>query len=178
MDLYFALNNLIFVLRIGKVVVTGSGEFHTYRQIRRKEMERIKSMDEEAVRHAEQLEFQRKRELIRQEEEERTAKNRAKRHKKKQKTVSKGAKREEQEVGQKEATTDMTVKDAGEEEAANNVHNGGVKSSPVNKLIAPLPVQLQPQYPDQLNTGRVFEQPLSAIKSTNLKIIDEEEDIL
>lgn len=63
--------------------MTGSGEFHNYRQIRRRELERIKEMDEDATKTAEQLEFQRKRELIKAEEEQRTAKNRAKRQKRK-----------------------------------------------------------------------------------------------
>lgn len=68
----------------------GSGEFHMYRQARRREVMRQQRIEEEAVTDAAEREFQERKDKLAKEEEERTAKRRAKRQKKKQKG-SKGA---------------------------------------------------------------------------------------
>ncbi|KAG8883530.1 hypothetical protein FRB98_003091 [Tulasnella sp. 332] len=84
----------------GSSAGAGSGEFHVYKQNRRREYERIKLMDEKAVKvgihpyadakDAESEEFER-RKLEREETAEaKTAKNRAKRQKKKDKGREKG----------------------------------------------------------------------------------------
>lgn len=64
----------------------GSGEFHMYRQARRREVMRQQRIEEEAVADAAEQEYQGKKDKLAREEEERTAKRRAKRQKKKHKT--------------------------------------------------------------------------------------------
>lgn len=78
----------------GSSAGAGSGEFHVYKASRRREMERVKMMEEEVKRDQEMQEFERKKEELRLKEEARTAKNRAKRMKKKGKAG--GAKEKEQ----------------------------------------------------------------------------------
>ncbi|KAL3137110.1 hypothetical protein ABBQ32_006688 [Trebouxia sp. C0010 RCD-2024] len=63
----------------------GSGEFHMYRQARRREVMRQQRIEEEAVADAAEREYQERKDKLATEEEERTAKRRAKRQKKKQK---------------------------------------------------------------------------------------------
>ncbi|KAK9817826.1 hypothetical protein WJX72_002773 [[Myrmecia] bisecta] len=70
----------------------GSGEFHMYRQARRREMMRQGRIEEEAQEMQLQSEFEQKQAQLRKEEEERTAKRRAKRLKRKgKKRKSQGA---------------------------------------------------------------------------------------
>lgn len=69
----------------------GSGEFHMYRQARRREVMRQQRIEEEAVADAAEREYQEKKDKLAREEEERTAKRRAKRQKKKHKTGTAGA---------------------------------------------------------------------------------------
>ncbi|DBB13558.1 hypothetical protein WJX82_002798 [Trebouxia sp. C0006] len=64
----------------------GSGEFHMYRQARRREVMRQQRIEEEALTDAAEREYQEKKDKLAREEEERTAKRRAKRQKKKHKT--------------------------------------------------------------------------------------------
>ncbi|DBA66461.1 TPA: hypothetical protein ACH3X2_002436 [Trebouxia sp. C0005] len=61
----------------------GSGEFHMYRQARRREVMRQQRIEEEAVTDAAEREYQERKDKLAWEEEERTAKRRAKRQKKK-----------------------------------------------------------------------------------------------
>ncbi|KAL3148454.1 hypothetical protein ABBQ38_013902 [Trebouxia sp. C0009 RCD-2024] len=61
----------------------GSGEFHMYRQARRREVMRQQRIEEEAVADAAEREYQERKDKLAREEEERTAKRRAKRQKKK-----------------------------------------------------------------------------------------------
>lgn len=66
----------------GSSAGAGSGEFHVYKQQRRREYERIQLMEEQAQKQAEQDEFDRKRAALDQQAESKTDKNRAKREKK------------------------------------------------------------------------------------------------
>ncbi|XP_039439388.1 PRKR-interacting protein 1 homolog isoform X2 [Culex pipiens pallens] len=90
---------------MGSSAGAGSGEFHVYRHLRRKEYARQKQIQEKS--RAEELndEFQDKLERNRQEAEERTAKKRAKRLKKKKaKQSGRGKKpRKEQESDKSES---------------------------------------------------------------------------
>ncbi|PWY97066.1 hypothetical protein BCV70DRAFT_139834, partial [Testicularia cyperi] len=67
----------------GSSAGAGSGEFHVYKQQRRREYERIQIMEEQAQQAAEKDEFDRKRAAQQQHDEAKTDKNRAKREKKK-----------------------------------------------------------------------------------------------
>ncbi|KAJ2489547.1 hypothetical protein IWW37_003893 [Coemansia sp. RSA 2050] len=65
----------------GSSAGAGSSDFHTYRELRRKEHLRIKLMEAEAAEDAIGEEFNREREALKRQDEEKTAKNRAKRQK-------------------------------------------------------------------------------------------------
>lgn len=67
----------------GSSAGAGSGEFHVYKQQRRREYERIQLMEEQDRKLKEQEEFDRKRAQIQHKDEAKTDKNRAKREKKK-----------------------------------------------------------------------------------------------
>lgn len=77
---------------MGSSAGAGSGEFHVYRHIRRKEYARQKMIQEKSKKEELDDEFQRKLEENKKLAEERTAKKRAKRLRKKQKGKSKKAK--------------------------------------------------------------------------------------
>lgn len=75
----------------------GSGEFHVYKQARRKEFERLKIFEEEAQEEETQRDFKKKQEELQSQDALKTNKNRAKRQKRKaaataSKSKSKGAK--------------------------------------------------------------------------------------
>lgn len=74
---------------MGSSAGAGSGEFHVYRNLRRKEYARVKGIEEKSRREQQDEEFQNRLEQNRRLAEERTAKKRAKRLKKKEKTKSK-----------------------------------------------------------------------------------------
>ncbi|KAJ2755527.1 PRKR-interacting protein 1 [Coemansia pectinata] len=65
----------------GSSAGAGSSDFHTYRELRRKEHLRIKLMEAEAAEDVLGEEFNRERESLKRQDEEKTAKNRAKRQK-------------------------------------------------------------------------------------------------
>ncbi|KAJ2833571.1 PRKR-interacting protein 1 [Coemansia furcata] len=65
----------------GSSAGAGSSDFHTYRELRRKEHLRIKLMEAEAAEDVIDDEFRRERESLKRQDEEKTAKNRAKRQK-------------------------------------------------------------------------------------------------
>ncbi|CBQ68701.1 conserved hypothetical protein [Sporisorium reilianum SRZ2] len=67
----------------GSSAGAGSGEFHVYKQQRRREYERIQLMEEQNQKLKEQEEFDRKRAEAQHKDEAKTDKNRAKREKKK-----------------------------------------------------------------------------------------------
>jgi len=75
---------------MGSSAGAGSGEFHVYRHLRRKEYARQKCITESAKLEEEEREFQRKIDDHKKEAELKTAKKRAKRLKKKMKAKQKG----------------------------------------------------------------------------------------
>ncbi|KAH9602351.1 hypothetical protein KSS87_021468 [Heliosperma pusillum] len=73
----------------GSSAGSGSGDFHQYRQMRRKEQDRLSRMEADYQRRKEVAEFEIRREYRLKATEERTAKKRAKRQKKKQRKKEK-----------------------------------------------------------------------------------------
>ncbi|RDX77453.1 PRKR-interacting protein 1 [Mucuna pruriens] len=73
----------------GSSAGSGSGDFHQYRQMRRKEQDRLARMEVDYQRRKELAEFSLRREERIKASEERTAKKRAKRQKKKQRKKEK-----------------------------------------------------------------------------------------
>lgn len=73
----------------GSSAGSGSGDFHQYRQMRRKEQDRLARMEVDYQKRKEVAEFNMRREERLKAAEERTAKKRAKRQKKKQKKKEK-----------------------------------------------------------------------------------------
>ncbi|XXG56242.1 hypothetical protein AAC387_Pa03g3712 [Persea americana] len=92
----------------GSSAGSGSGDFHQYRQMRRKEQDRLARMDVDYQRRKELAEFNMRREERMKAAEERTAKKRLKRQKKKQR--KKGKKNNANPVGgenqKEESSTD------------------------------------------------------------------------
>ncbi|KAI5083676.1 hypothetical protein GOP47_0003419 [Adiantum capillus-veneris] len=87
----------------GSSAGSGSGDFHQYRQMRRREQDRLARMDADYQRRKEETEFVARRESRLKAAEERTAKKRARRQKKKQKRTEKKSKVQSsscQEAGQ------------------------------------------------------------------------------
>ncbi|XP_015892778.2 uncharacterized protein LOC107426968 [Ziziphus jujuba] len=76
----------------GSSAGSGSGDFHQYRQMRRKEQDRLARMDVDYQRRKELAEFTLRREERLKAAEERTAKKRLKRQKKKQRKREKKSK--------------------------------------------------------------------------------------
>ncbi|CAE6462832.1 unnamed protein product [Rhizoctonia solani] len=75
----------------GSSAGAGSGEFHVYKQSRRREYERLKIMEEESKKELETAEFEAKKREREEQSEAKTAKNRARRQKKKNRAMGKGA---------------------------------------------------------------------------------------
>ncbi|KAA8537043.1 hypothetical protein F0562_029521 [Nyssa sinensis] len=73
----------------GSSAGSGSGDFHQYRQMRRKEQDRLSRMDVDYQKRKEVAEFNMRREERMKAAEERTAKKRLKRQKKKQRKKEK-----------------------------------------------------------------------------------------
>ncbi|KAI3445940.1 hypothetical protein Pfo_002605 [Paulownia fortunei] len=73
----------------GSSAGSGSGDFHQYRQMRRKEQDRLARMDADYLKRKEIAEFNQRREERLKAAEERTAKKRLKRLKKKQRKKGK-----------------------------------------------------------------------------------------
>ncbi|KAK1418237.1 hypothetical protein QVD17_27380 [Tagetes erecta] len=78
----------------GSSAGSGSGDFHQYRQMRRKEQDRLARMDIDFQKRKQVAEFNKRREERLKAAEERTAKKRLKRQKKKQKKQEKKMKLE------------------------------------------------------------------------------------
>ncbi|CAG0889516.1 unnamed protein product [Cyprideis torosa] len=88
---------------MGSSAGAGSGEFHIYRHIRRREYARVKLMEEEAEKETAEEEFRRKIEERDRALEEKAAKKREKRKKKKE--LLKKAKRKKKGGGGQESDT-------------------------------------------------------------------------
>merc|ERR1711974_388532 len=72
----------------GSTSGSGSGDFHHYRRIRRKERHRLAMMEKNKIREAKDRAWQERREQLKVADEERTAKKSAKRKKRKNKRRS------------------------------------------------------------------------------------------
>lgn len=104
----------------GSSAGSGSGDFHQYRRMRRKEQDRLARMDVDYQKRKEVTEFNKRREERLKEAEERTAKKRLKRQKKKQKKQEKKIKleagdNEEHKQEQKTSEEDQD-QDSGDDE--------------------------------------------------------------
>ncbi|MED6172282.1 hypothetical protein PIB30_048644 [Stylosanthes scabra] len=103
----------------GSSAGSGSGDFHQYRQMRRKEQDRLARMEVDYQKRKEVAEFNMRREERLKAAEERTAKKRAKRQKKKQrrKENKKMKLNSGEEQLEKEDTSDDGDSDKDEESA-------------------------------------------------------------
>ncbi|MED6144624.1 hypothetical protein PIB30_017357 [Stylosanthes scabra] len=102
----------------GSSAGSGSGDFHQYRQMRRKEQDRLARMEVDYQKRKELAEFNMRREERLKAAEERTAKKRAKRQKKKQRKKEKKMKLNSgEEQPEKEDTSDDGDSDKDEEVA-------------------------------------------------------------
>ncbi|VEN46346.1 unnamed protein product [Callosobruchus maculatus] len=99
---------------MGSSAGAGSGEFHVYRHLRRKEFARQKYMQERAEKEKLQEEYHKKLEENKKRAEERTAKKRLKRLKKKQKQKKKVKKNHVNDIKPKESSSDLS--DSSDEE--------------------------------------------------------------
>ncbi|KAI4298506.1 hypothetical protein L6164_032056 [Bauhinia variegata] len=91
----------------GSSAGSGSGDFHQYRQMRRKEQDRVARMEADYQKRKELAEFNMRREERLKAAEERTAKKRLKRQKKKQRKKEKKSKLNAgEEHPQKEESSD------------------------------------------------------------------------
>ncbi|XP_077225243.1 PRKR-interacting protein [Tasmannia lanceolata] len=100
----------------GSSAGSGSGDFHQYRQMRRKEQDRLARMDVDYQKRKELTEFNMRREERMKAAEERTARKRLKRQKKKQrKSQKKNQVGAPEENNQKEESSDDEDSDNGEE---------------------------------------------------------------
>eukprot|EP00252_Welwitschia_mirabilis_P018204 TRINITY_DN40475_c0_g1_i1.p1 TRINITY_DN40475_c0_g1~~TRINITY_DN40475_c0_g1_i1.p1 ORF type:complete len:183 (+),score=56.96 TRINITY_DN40475_c0_g1_i1:111-659(+) len=86
----------------GSSAGSGSGDFHQYRQMRRKEQDRLSRMDSDYQRRKELAEFNARREERLKAAEERTARKRAKRQKKKERKRAKKKNQDSAVTGQPE----------------------------------------------------------------------------
>ncbi|KAK2985843.1 hypothetical protein RJ640_018709 [Escallonia rubra] len=103
----------------GSSAGSGSGDFHQYRQMRRKEQDRVARMDADYQRRKQLAEFNMRREERLKATEERTAKKRSKRQKKKQRKKEKKSKLSggEEECRKEESSDDD--KDSVDDEVVN-----------------------------------------------------------
>ncbi|CAN0878885.1 PRKR-interacting protein 1 [Linum grandiflorum] len=95
----------------GSSAGAGSGDFHQYRQMRRKEQDRLTRMDVDYQRRKEVAEFNMRREERLKAAEERTAKKRSKRQKKKQNKKQKKTETTTQEGAAANAGEDRSKED-------------------------------------------------------------------
>ncbi|KPJ08527.1 PRKR-interacting protein 1-like [Papilio machaon] len=102
---------------MGSSAGAGSGEFHVYRHLRRKEYARQKFIQEKSEKEKLDDEYHRKIEENRKAAEEKTAKKRAKRLKKKQKAKSKMKK---PKTGTEQSSQSESDKNSDESESENN----------------------------------------------------------
>uniref|UniRef100_A0A182MFY1 PRKR-interacting protein 1 n=1 Tax=Anopheles culicifacies TaxID=139723 RepID=A0A182MFY1_9DIPT len=118
---------------MGSSAGAGSGEFHVYRHLRRKEYARQKQIQEKS--HAEQLDdaFQERLENNRKAAEERTAKKRAKRLKKKAKQKQRGGKKPKQNEGANDMAESSTEESDEEDSEGTRGHGENSKDGVPDK---------------------------------------------
>ncbi|CAG2111286.1 unnamed protein product [Medioppia subpectinata] len=100
---------------MGSSAGAGSGEFHVYRHLRRKEYARLRHIDTQAKQEKLDEDFKQRIDDNKRLAEEKTAKKRAKRQKRKQKLRSKKSKTEKSEESK---NSDIDESDEQEEEEA------------------------------------------------------------
>ncbi|ORY48608.1 DUF1168-domain-containing protein [Rhizoclosmatium globosum] len=100
----------------GSSAGAGSGEFHVYRSLRRKEYARLQAMDSKDRKEREKEEYETKIAAAKQAEEEKTAKKREKRKRRNKGGDKKGKKKK----GDGEADAPDADADGDEEEAEND----------------------------------------------------------
>lgn len=110
---------------MGSSAGAGSGEFHVYRHLRRKEYARQKFIQAKSLREQLDDEFQAKLEKNRLDAESKTAKKRAKRQKKKQKMKQRGKKPKTDEAIGTESSHDSSES---EQEDGDEGKSGGNES--------------------------------------------------
>ena len=93
----------------GSSAGAGSGEFHVYKASRRREYERLKTMEEENARELADTEYEKKQEENKAKEESKTEKNRKKREKKRQKKAVKGSKQDESDIMQVDGSNSRKI---------------------------------------------------------------------
>ncbi|CAG2210407.1 PRKR-interacting protein 1 homolog,PRKR-interacting protein 1 [Mytilus edulis] len=107
----------------GSSAGAGSGDFHVYRGVRRREYARQKYVDEKFERDNADAEYQKKLEKNQTEAEIRTAKKRAKRLKKKQKQKGKKPKKEQEEKEESDEESEDEETEESREQDCDKGHN-------------------------------------------------------
>jgi len=123
---------------MGSSAGAGSGEFHLYRQMRRKEQSRLKQLAYRKVRDELDAEFKQKLEENEKAAAEKTAKKRLKRQKKK------GRKKG------KVVTADEDDKEDSEEDAVSDCSSNGVKEDSMKENVVGDPLMQDPPKKDPL----------------------------
>ncbi|KAB8304732.1 hypothetical protein EYC80_004089 [Monilinia laxa] len=122
----------------GSSAGAGSGEFHVYKASRRREYERLKSMDEEVRKEEEAEQWEREKKEREEKDAEKTRKAREKREKKRQKKNGKsqnpGAGAVEIQAGKVKPRIEANVKGNGEDEDA-GTNNIGEAQEQVGVII-------------------------------------------
>ncbi|TPX68468.1 hypothetical protein CcCBS67573_g07156 [Chytriomyces confervae] len=104
----------------GSSAGAGSGEFHVYRNLRRKEFARLKAMDVKDKMEKDKSEYEQRIEAVRLAEEQKTAKRRQKRRKRNVKGKKGAGKNADAESGSESEKGEKDKKDEGSEEEDNN----------------------------------------------------------
>ncbi|CAE6419285.1 unnamed protein product [Rhizoctonia solani] len=130
----------------GSSAGAGSGEFHVYKQSRRREYERLKMMEEESKKEQETAEFEARKREREAQSEAKTAKNRAKRQKKKSRAMGKAV--QDGPSGNSEDTTKRRRLAA---DGANVMFRRPGESSDDEDEPGPIPIIPQPAATDLSN---------------------------
>ncbi|CAE6414532.1 unnamed protein product [Rhizoctonia solani] len=130
----------------GSSAGAGSGEFHVYKQSRRREYERLKIMEEASKKEQEEAEFEAKKREREEQNEAKTAKNRARRQKKKNRAMGKAV--QDGAAGNNE---DPTKRRRLAADGANVVFRRPGESSDEDEDLGPIPVIPQPAKTDDSN---------------------------
>nr|CAH7715628.1 unnamed protein product [Callosobruchus chinensis] len=122
---------------MGSSAGAGSGEFHVYRHLRRKEFARQKYMQERAEKKKLQEEYHKKLEENKKRAEERTAKKRLKRLKKKQNQKKKIRKNHDNDIKQKQSSSDLSESSDEEKSVSSSADAGDGDTSTVQDYNEP-----------------------------------------